>query len=374
MAHHRERFRRALQAAPGAGGSKLWPLGGIGSRSRLRILVLSAAALDLVTASTALVTTNSHSRSVLAGNGSMESGLVHQNPGLLACAHHGSNPRSLSELLSATGERLAECDIARINLLCAQGLPGADKLDIEERLATLDRWAEKVRSETERHLYRVYDPRWAGHYRHSESYLRAEFLAQVLQEDCGVRYNYTRYLEPDFRNSKDLFIHGMIDCDNGGTCVSIPVLYVAVGRRLGYPLKLVLTKRHVFCRWDDGKGERINVDPSGNGGIGFEADDYYRTWPATISEEAVASGEYLKSLTPSEELAVFLEARGHCLHDNGRVAEACEAYAAACRLMPQSLDAKGFLEEAERELARLRARLPPRPDTRGLRAAVPGGP
>jgi regulator of sirC expression with transglutaminase-like and TPR domain len=237
-----------------------------------------------------------------------------------------------------------------MNLLCAEGLPGAERVDIEACLVTLDRWAEKVRFETERHLYRAHDPRWAEHYRHSESCLRAEFLLQVLQEDCGVHYNLTRVRNPDFTDSRDLFIHGLIDCDNGGTCVSMPVLYVAVGRRLGYPLKLVLTKRHVFCRWET-TDERFNVDPSGNGGIGFQDDDYYRTWPATIDEAAVVRGEYLKPLTPAEELAVFLAARGHCLYDTGRVAEARDAYAAACRLMPQSRDNQSFLEDVEARLA-----------------------
>ena len=229
------------------------------------------------------------------------------------------------------------------------GLPGAENLDIKGCLTTLDRWVEKVRFETERHLYRVHDPEWAEHYRHSESYLRAEFLLQVLQEDCGVHYNHARIRDPDFTDSRDLFIHGMTNCDNGGTCVSMPVLYVAVGRRLGYPLKLVLTKRHVFCHWE-GRGERFNFDGAGEG-IGCHDDDFYRAWPASISEEAVARGEYLKLLTPAEELSVFLAARGHCLFDTGRLEEARQAYAAAFHLMPQSRDHQSFLAGADAALA-----------------------
>jgi hypothetical protein len=302
------------------------------------------------------------------------SGAAASSDAVNAFAAYSFVPRSLQDLLSATPARLAECDIARMNLVCAEGLPGSENLDIDERLATLDRWAEKVRFETQRHLYRAHDPQWAEHYRHSASYVKAEFLAQVLQQDCGAHYNYARIRDPDFRNSKDLFIHGMIDSDNGGTCVSIPVLYVAVGRRLGYPLKHVLTKRHVFCRWDDGRGERFNVDPSANGGIGFEGDDYYRTWPAQISEDAVARGEYLKSLTPGEELAVFLECRGHCLYDTGWLPEARDAYAAVCLLMPQSGDAQGFLELADGKLAGLEARLPGRPDSRRPALSAPKRP
>jgi len=64
-------------------------------------------------------------------------------------------------------------------------------------------------------------------------------------------YNKQRVRDVDFKNSRDLFLHGMVGSDNGGTCVSMPVLYVAVGRRLGYPMRLVLAKAHVFARWDD---------------------------------------------------------------------------------------------------------------------------
>jgi hypothetical protein len=43
-----------------------------------------------------------------------------------------------------------------------------------------------------RHLYRVTDPRYADHYAHSEARLRAEFVVQSLQEDCGVHHHMER--------------------------------------------------------------------------------------------------------------------------------------------------------------------------------------
>lgn len=93
--------------------------------------------------------------------------------------------QSLEDLLKMTPDHLARVDIARMNLLCATGLASADKLDLDGCLARLDEWAAHVRYETKRHLYRAHDPRWADHYKHSENWLRAEMLAQVLQEDWG---------------------------------------------------------------------------------------------------------------------------------------------------------------------------------------------
>ncbi len=243
--------------------------------------------------------------------------------------------RTYAELLSLNAEDLGEVDLGLMNLLCAGGLPGSASSDTPAILAKLDEWAERVRSETERHLYRVTDPRYADHYGHSEARLRAEFLVQVLQEDCGVRYNEKRIRDVDFSRSRDLFIHGLLDPSNGGTCASMPVLYAAIGRRLGYPIKLVLAKQHIFCRWD-GDRERFNIEGTATGGVDFFSDEHYRTWPAAITDVELLRGEYLVSLSPTEELGVFLVNRAACLRANARLAEARAALAEARRLMPKA--------------------------------------
>ncbi len=54
---------------------------------------------------------------------------------------------------------------------------------------------------------------------------------------------------------------------------------------------------------------------------------------AVSPAEEKAEG-YLKSLTASEELAVFLSIRGMCLREQGRLSEALESFAAAAKLAP----------------------------------------
>ncbi len=61
---------------------------------------------------------------------------------------------------------------------------------------------------------------------------------------------------------------------------------------------------------------------------------YYRQWPFTLTEQEMQAEGYLKSLTPAEELAVFLSIRGMCLREAGRVREAADAFVAATRLAP----------------------------------------
>ena len=115
----------------------------------------------------------------------------------------------------------------------------------------------------------------------------------------------------------------------------MPVLYVAVGRRLGYPLKLVRAKSHMFVRWDAGDGKNFNVEATSRG-FSVREDAYYKTWPRPMSEEEFTGGEYMKTMTPVEELACFMSTRGVCLQVNGRFAEATAAYQQAAKLVPAS--------------------------------------
>jgi hypothetical protein len=255
------------------------------------------------------------------------------------------NASSLGDLALLAPEGSSGSDMARMNLLAARGLPGAEDLNLAKSLAELDRWAAHVKRETDRHLYKFNaDP---TNFENSEGYFRILMLITVLQQDLGVHYNLDRINEPDFANSKDLFIHGMIGDDNGGTCVSMPVLTVAVGRRLGYPLSLVVTKGHVFARWDAPDHPvptlrgRFNVECASRG-LHTYKDEHYANWPYKLSDAEKDNGWYLRSLTAAEEAAVFLMQRGHCLADSGRVEEAKTAYRLAMQLAPKS-EASAFL-------------------------------
>lgn len=251
-------------------------------------------------------------------------------------------PETYRELLALQPSALAPCDIARVNLLCAEGLPGADGLNITAYLATLDTWANRVRAETERNFHRFRaNP---AEYENSEAFYRMGMLITVVQQDFGVRYNPKRIESPNapspnevfFADSRDCFLHGILSDRRMGTCVSMPVLYVAVARRLGYPVKLVTTKAHLFCRWESPDGrEKKNIDGAGHG-ISSYPDDYYRRWPMPVSDAEVQACGYLQSLTPEQDLAVFLSTRGECLKAAGRLPEARVAFAQAHALVPRS--------------------------------------
>jgi hypothetical protein len=118
-----------------------------------------------------------------------------------------------------------------------------------------------------------------------------------------------------------------------GLALPCRCLYVAVGRRLGYPLRLVPTARHLFVRWDDPAGERVNIEISSNTGLNTYPDDYYKTWPVPIKGTQWEEMFPLRSLLPREEVARAWGKRGHCLYANGRLREAVQCFATACSVV-----------------------------------------
>jgi hypothetical protein len=260
---------------------------------------------------------------------------------------------NLPDLLALPGGALAQVDIARMNLICAQGLPGAEDLDVNACLAILQTMGARVREETDRYHYKF--DRAPADFENSENFYKMVMLAVVLAEDFQVKYAPDKMVTPEdaraddgfFVDANDVFLHGLLGTKRRGTCSSLPVLQVAVGRRLGYPLKLVTTKGHLFVRWEGAK-ERFNVEVAGNG-VNKYPDDYYRHWPLEVSEAEVQAEGYLKSLTPAEELAVFMSIRGMCWRDSKKYAQAAESFQVAARLAPSCQSYRMMLADLQQK-------------------------
>ncbi len=250
------------------------------------------------------------------------------------------SPTSIDDLLRLSSDDLASVDIGLCNLICAEGLRGSEDLDIPSSLKTFDEMAEAVRVSTAS-LWKQFE-RSPEDYYGSPAYFRLLVLVTVLQRDFGVSYNVDWFERPpDFTDARLLFIHGLL-VGSVGTCSSLPVLYTAVGRRLGYPIKLVSAVSHLFCRWDDPPaGERINIEAASRG-LTCHSDDHYKTWPLPMQPEDLSGTYYLRSYTPAEEFACFLVTRSHCQSDWYRFGDAVELLNHACTLFPTEPNFNGF--------------------------------
>jgi hypothetical protein len=259
-----------------------------------------------------------------------------------------------------SADELAKVDIAVLNLVCALGLPGAEEIDIAECVHTLNGWAETVRKWTNAAYPQQFltNP---GHYFGSEAFFKAVCLVNALQKRCGLKYHPAKKgLKPeDPFDFDDYFIWSVLQ-GVGGTCATLPVVYAAVGRRLGYPIKLVVTKQHMFARWDDPtNGDRFNIEGTNQGFDSF-SDDHYRNWPYAFPPEDERPRGYLRSFNSSEELANFVNGRARILRDLGHYREAAETWAFAAHLDSDTIRmSKNLLACLIEWKKHLQTRLPP---------------
>ena len=266
-----------------------------------------------------------------------------------------AQPKSLAELLALPPEQLDRVDIAVIDLLCAEGLRGSEGLEVQQCLDTLDTWSRYVESETRRnqHLFDEHPER----FKNSLAYYRMAMLATVLCQDLRMRYNPEREKQLEnghkfrsdddekefFGDSRDVFIHGIIGEKHYGTCASMPFLYVAIARRLGYPVMLSTTATPFYVRYEEGDGKHLNVEATEHRAFLTPSDDEYKNpWELHASEDEVNGMRYLRPLSNQEILGHSLLTRAAVLRGMKQYDKQTEAWATAARYLPDTPMWKGI--------------------------------
>lgn len=217
--------------------------------------------------------------------------------------HQAHTHLSFSGMLELTEQEWNRVDVFEVNLAIAREVNRIRTIDVDRYIAAIDEWAFKVKQEVDRHLYRF--ERAPSEFNNSKAYFCALVMRTVLDQDYGVRYNSESF---SFANPEDLFVHGVIDKRNG-TCISLPIVQIAIGQRLGWPIKAVAVPGHTFCRWDDPiTGERLNIEAANIQGLVDRDDEYYRHWPYEIDPRWEKDHNVLKSLSMREHASIMVGA------------------------------------------------------------------
>jgi len=240
-----------------------------------------------------------------------------------------------------------------MNLLCAEGLPGAENLNVQDCLKNLDDWAAQVKEETQRHEYHFNEH--PEQFRNSLGYFRMMMLDEVLVQDLGIQYNPQLALPQmdgkrptlaDAADSKNIFIHGLLEGNHLGTCASMPVLVVAIGRRLGYPVNLAGAKLHLYVRYEDYNGKHFNIEPTVTDVFLTPTDEDYKNgngrFPAT--DEEIKGYSWLRPLSNREVLSDFLNSRAICLGDAKRYDEAKQTFLLSASFWKETPERKKSLD------------------------------
>ena len=214
---------------------------------------------------------------------------------------------TLGELLDMSPDELARVDLAEKYVLCAKGLPQTTA-DPEKSLLAIKKWAAELRE----------------HPHNGDEHQKASALVDAVKN--GQRSNRVP--------------------------ISIHVVYVELGRQLGYPVHLASAGSAPCVRWEDGKtsfevrGLRWNELLADN--LQFVEKEPLRIEvPDEPAESSTSTGVWV--LNPRDELSIFLSLRAQRFEEAGMDAEALVAFSQAHRLSPECTDhLYGILRVAKR--------------------------
>ncbi len=87
-----------------------------------------------------------------------------------------------------------------------------------------------------------------------------------------------------------------------GNCVSMPFLFIILGRKIGLDLTAATAPEHVFVKYRDDLGNYYNIEATSGGGF---ARDVWLQQQMPMSQEALASGIYMQPLSKKETVAIM---------------------------------------------------------------------
>jgi hypothetical protein len=251
--------------------------------------------------------------------------------------------------MALSDRELARVDPIEMDLIVAKGIPELATLDIASYTRAVDEWAARIDAANRRsEPSSRNDPT----YRVSREFWMAGGMAVALAgPSFGVRYT-AEALDPG--RPEQQFVHGVID-RKCGTCATMPVLYLGIAHRLGWPLHAVVSGDHMWTRWDDGRpgGQRFNLEATNstsNGSTGSFCSPSDAEYAKTLGtpESAIRSGSDFTSLTPRQTLGVFIQGRAAYWAVHERWDEAERDLLLALHCFPENRDLREFLANAQR--------------------------
>jgi hypothetical protein len=100
-----------------------------------------------------------------------------------------------------------------------------------------------------------------------------------------------------------------------GNCITMPVLFAALGQRAGLNVTLAEAPQHLLVQYMHDTGAVWNLEPTSGGG--FARDSHHRR-ELPMTDKAVAAGTNLRGLTREETAAIIAaHLAGQYLHDGG---------------------------------------------------------
>jgi regulator of sirC expression with transglutaminase-like and TPR domain len=188
-------------------------------------------------------------------------------------------PESINQLLHLPENKI---DIGIAALTFAKDV--YPDLDIKKYSAKIDRMVKEAKEFTGKSN----DPEY-----------KKRALNTYLFRDYKLEYDYA---DPHAQKLENRYINGLLDRKKG-SCTTMPLLYMAIAQRMGYPVYPVTTPDHNFLRYVDPRLKKQNIEATSNGGW---SPDETIIEELEVSEEGIKSGAYMRTLSYHEYLANLL--------------------------------------------------------------------
>ena len=145
-----------------------------------------------------------------------------------------------------------------------------------------------------------------GHLKSPEDRVRAlnSYLYRKGVWNDSITFSYD---DDDLHTTRlsNKFINGYI-ATKKGSCITMPLLYVILGERLGWPIHPVRSAKHFFIRYlNDQSVPNFQENIEATNGGGYLSNKQYQE-DVLIPEKAIKNGVFLKTLPKKEYLASLL--------------------------------------------------------------------
>ncbi|MEK7071176.1 MAG: transglutaminase family protein [Patescibacteria group bacterium] len=125
---------------------------------------------------------------------------------------------------------------------------------------------------------------------------RIRAINTVLFQELNFSYDLE---DPLGMKPENRFINKTLETKKGN-CYTLPLLYISIAQRLGYPIYPVLAPEHIFARYESPPLKSSNIEVTARGG---EATDEQYIRDFKIPRKSIESGAYLSTLTYKEYLS-----------------------------------------------------------------------
>lgn len=130
---------------------------------------------------------------------------------------------------------------------------------------------------------------------------RINTLRVYLFSVFGMSYDFS---DPYAQKRSNKTLSGILDTKKG-TCSTMPLLFLVLAQKLGWPVYPVLLPNHFFVRYIIPPSGKYNLEVTSDGDI-FHDDDYYiKNKFFNITQRGINSGSYLRTLTNKEFLTIL---------------------------------------------------------------------